>query len=139
MEDLKILTVELQKNVRVLSSFDRYKIELQTGKLKRGFIHSERFWSENARKFEYKNFQLIRELIALLDDPTSDAATIAVACYDLGEFARFYESGRSVIVHHKGKIKLMQLVEHDDDEVKKEALQASAKLLISNWEYVSAN
>jgi len=139
MEDLKILTVELQKNVRVLSSFDRYKIELQTGHLKRGFIHSERFWSENARKFEYKNFQLIRELIALLDDPTSDAATIAVACYDLGEFARFYESGRSVIVHHKGKSKLMQLVEHKDDEVKKEALQASAKLLISNWEYVSAS
>lgn len=138
MDDLKTLTVELQKNVRLLSSFDRYKIELQSGTLRRGFIHSERFWSENARKFEYKNFQLIKELVALLDSPQADGDTIAVACYDLGEFARFYESGRTVIVHAGGKEKLMKLVEHTNDEVKREALQASAKLLISNWEYVSS-
>jgi len=137
-EDLKVLTVELQKNIRLLSSFDRYKVELQTGTLKKGYIHSEKFWSENCTKFEFKSFKLIKELIGLLVS-SNDATTLAMACYDLGEFARFYQGGKMVIKNNKGKERMMQLVGHQDDEVKKEALQASAKLLISNWEYVTGS
>jgi len=138
-EDLKVLTGELQKNIRLLSSFDRYKVEVQSGKLKRGHMHSEQFWNENCTKFEYKGFALIKALIALLSSNSADPTTLAMACYDLGEFARFYEAGKAVIKANHGKERMMALVEHDDDEVKKEALQASAKLLISNWEYVTGS
>jgi len=134
-----VLTGELQKNIRLLSSFDRYKVEVQSGKLKRGHMHSEQFWNENCTKFEYKGFALIKALIALLSSNSADPTTLAMACYDLGEFARFYEAGKAVIKANHGKERMMALVEHDDDEVKKEALQASAKLLISNWEYVTGS
>jgi len=153
-KDLKSLTNELQRHVRLLSSFERYALELRSGKLKRGFLHSEQFWSENARRFEHDNFGLIKDLVALLGGEASsggddgaakldglalaDPTTIAVACYDLGEFARFYDSGKTVLGRLSGKSKLLRLVDHPNEEVQREALQASAKLLIDNWEHVGA-
>ena len=80
------------------------QVELQSGVLKRGYIHSEKFWSENARKFEFKNFQLIKELIGLLDT-SIDNTTVAVACYDLGEFARYYEAGKVLLNCQIGQTK----------------------------------
>ena len=62
----------------------------------------------------------------------------AVACYDIGEFARFYSQGKMVVRQLGGKNRVMELMTNADKEVAKQALQASAKLLISNWEHLGA-
>jgi V-type H+-transporting ATPase subunit H len=137
-EDVKVLGEELQKNLRVMSSFERYRAELGTGQLLKGPVHSEKFWNENAHRFEAKEFKLIKMLVALLDAAESTPETLALACYDIGEFARFYEAGKVVLRTLGGKDKVMALMTHADKTVAKQALQASAKLLISNWEHVGA-
>jgi len=132
-EDLKVLAEELQKNFRVMSSFERYKMELHSGKLQKGPVHSEKFWGDNAYRFEWKEFKLIRGLVKLLESP--EPQTLAIACYDIGEFARFYSQGKMVVRNLGGKNRVMELMTHEDKEVAKQALQSSAKLLISNWEH----
>ncbi len=55
----------------------------------------------------------------------------------MGEFARFYDGGKKIIQHFKGKSKIMALMGHKTSrEIQKAALMASAKLLITNWEHV---
>lgn len=136
-EDIKTLAEELQKNYKVMSSFERYKMELQSGQLQKGPVHSEKFWSENAYEFEKKEFKLIQNLVKLLNEAT-EPETLAVACYDVGEFARFHPQGKMVLRSLGGKTRVMGLMTHQDKEVQKQALQASAKLLISNWEHLGA-
>jgi len=53
---------------------------------------------ENAVLFEQKdNLELMKKIaLECLADGISDRVK-AVACYDIGEFARFYPSGRSVL------------------------------------------
>lgn len=55
-------------------------------------VHTERFWKENAIKFEQNDFQLIKKLREILQG--KDEKNISIACYDLGEFCRFYPKGR---------------------------------------------
>lgn len=43
--------------------------------------------------FENDEFRAIRKLVKLLDT-TTDKTTLAVACYDLGEFARLHPAGK---------------------------------------------
>ena len=43
-------------------------------------------------KFQQNDFQLIKKLREILQG--RDDKNIAVACYDLGEFCRFYPRGR---------------------------------------------
>lgn len=149
-------------------------------------MHSDKFWSENASKFEHKDFLAIRLLVDLL--ASTDTQTVVLvrctlphsicmmrrtwlltpaaldkivlrflvlvltvghecvhdvgicivhqACRDLGEFARFYDGGKKIIQHYKGKVKIMQLMASEDRDIQKAALLSSAKLLINNWEHV---
>ena len=97
-------------------------------------MHTDKFWSENAVRFEHKDFLAIRLLVGLLE--SDDLVTVALACRDLGEFARFYDGGKKIIQHYHGKVKIMKLMAHEDPAVQKAALLSSAKLLITNWEHV---
>lgn len=137
--DIKVLAEELKKNFKVMSSFERYKVEVNSGSLRPGPVHSEKFWSENANRFEAKGFKWIKKLVEVLNPASgSDNETLATACYDIGEFARFYSQGKMVVRNLGGKSHVMQLMTHQDKDVAKQALQASAKLLISNWEHLGA-
>lgn len=49
------------------SSFEVYERELIMGKLRWGPVHTERFWRENAIKFEKENFKLVRYVTANTD------------------------------------------------------------------------
>ena len=81
----------------------------------------------------------------LLDSESE--VTIEVACYDLGEFARFHPEGRRcvcvcmwfqlcvfrVITRLGGKRKLMAQMHHKNAKIAKQALLSVQKLMVNNW------
>ena len=60
------LEAVLGRNYQLLSSFEHYKKEVESGPLRWGPTHKERFWQENAKRFEQDNFYLIKVLLAKL-------------------------------------------------------------------------
>lgn len=83
-------------NYKELSTFERWSTELESKTLKWGskLIHCEKFWRENSKELELHDFKYLKLLISLLKSANSDEEAIAVACYDLGEFVRFYPNGK---------------------------------------------
>ena len=123
----------LEKSVRILSSFERYQQEMRAGKLIWGPVHNEAFWKKYAVKMEDDSYKMVRKLIEMLD--SEDSQTVAVAAYDIGEWARFYPNGdaKAIVEKLKGKHKLMLLIEHYDPEVRQHALNSLQKILVRNW------
>lgn len=76
----------------------------------------------------------MRELIDLLR--SEDEQVQAVACYDLGEFVRFYPTGKAILKHLGAKQTVMDLVEHPNADVRKQALQCISKIMVNKWEFV---
>merc|ERR1712013_352663 len=132
-----VLLDSLEKSVISLSSFERYEQEIRAEKLLWGPCHNEGFWKKYNKKLEEDNYKLIRQLIALLS--SEDPQTVAVACYDIGEWSRFYPDAKAVIEKLKGKYKLMSLIDHFDAEVKQHALNAVQKVLVKNWKQQEAH
>jgi V-type H+-transporting ATPase subunit H len=137
IDDLKVLSEELAKNIVVLSSFDMYKKELLSGSLEWSPVHkSEKFWIENASRFEENDYQILGLVQKILRTST-DPLTLSVACYDIGEFVRFHPRGKSIVQQLGIKMDIMKLMTHEDAQVKKQALFAIQKMMVHNWEYLS--
>lgn len=136
--DLEVLREALQKNLALLSSFDIYKQELFSKSLEWTPVHkSEKFWRENAHHFEDNNCRALSALINVLKDNNSSPVALAVACYDLGEFVRFYPKGRALLQDLSAKQYIMGLMSHPEPEVQKHALLSIQKIMVQNWEYLS--
>lgn len=148
-KDIAALQDVLVRRIEQLSSMEVYLVELLSGNLRWSPVHTEKFWSEHKSKFEDKNYELIRKLAALLDLPMDAEAgllpdevkknevVVEVACYDLGEFARFHPDGKKIITKINAKDRLMKLMSHSNPKVAKQALVAVQKLLVSNYELLS--
>ncbi len=68
------------------------------------------------------------------DDEISE--TLAVCLFDIGEFARNYPNGKSVLGSRCGigaKGLIMQYVHHPRDMVREQALLCASKMLVKNW------
>lgn len=113
--------------------WDVYKAEVESGHLEWGIIHSEKFFKDHAMRLEGKNgdFELVRMLVMLAAGDDEDVA--AVACYDLGEFVRQYPNGRAIAKRLGAKDIVMQLIESDNEELKRHALQCVSKIMVQNW------
>jgi len=135
---IKKLQNGLEGDVKALSSYERYIQELKSGQLQPGPVHTAPFWKANAHKFEVDEFALIKSLIKLLS-VFDDNETVALTCYDLGEWARFYPDGRKIVETLGGKDRIMVLLSHEDEEVQKQALLAIQKLLVQNWKSIEGN
>jgi len=134
--DIEFLTNKLQVSIQDLSSFDEYSTEVKSGRMEWSPVHkSERFWRENAPRLIEKNYELLKMLIHLLES-SPDPLILAVASYDIGEFVRHYPRGKSLIEQLGGKQVVMQLLAHEDPNVRYEALLAVQKLMVHNWEYL---
>lgn len=68
-----------------------------SGQLKWGVVHTEKFWREHAREVDADEFFILKQLIELLK--SEDKSVVSIACYDLGEFVRFYPSGKTIVRH----------------------------------------
>nr|APA34014.1 seminal fluid protein [Nilaparvata lugens] len=136
VEDVEFLNEKLQASVQDLSSFDEYATELKSGRLEWSPVHrSAPFWRENASRLNEKNYELLKILIHLLET-SSDPLVLSVASFDIGEYVRHYPRGKHVIEQLGGKQLVMQLLSHDDPNVRYEALLAVQKLMVHNWEYL---
>jgi len=116
-----------------------YKKEVLSGNLEWSPVHrSEKFWRENSHKLEEDNFKLLLVLKGLLEKGAATSSVQSIACFDVGEFARLHPRGKIIVQKLKIKLPLMQLMEDNDVEVKKQALLAVQKLMVTNWEYLTA-
>jgi len=128
------LITRLRPEVKILSSIERFETELKTQNLVFGPVHTELFWKKNFMYFERNNFELIKKLIKLLQ--SEDHETVAVAAFDIGEFARLHPDGRRMVKVFKATEHLFLLLESEDvdAEVKRNALLATQKILVQNWQ-----
>ncbi|XP_055371601.1 V-type proton ATPase subunit H isoform X1 [Condylostylus longicornis] len=134
--DIEFLSEKLQNSVQDLSSFDEYATEVKSGRLEWSPVHkSAKFWRENAQRLNEKNYELLRILVHLLET-SRDPLVLSVASYDIGEYVRHYPRGKHVIEQLGGKQLVMQLLSHEDPNVRYEALLAVQKLMVHNWEYL---
>eukprot|EP00571_Detonula_confervacea_P016921 CAMPEP_0172302630 /NCGR_PEP_ID=MMETSP1058-20130122/4291_1 /TAXON_ID=83371 /ORGANISM="Detonula confervacea, Strain CCMP 353" /LENGTH=505 /DNA_ID=CAMNT_0013013169 /DNA_START=48 /DNA_END=1565 /DNA_ORIENTATION=+ len=133
VEDLDVLHKLLHENFREMSTWDVYLAEVQSGSLEWGFLHTEKFFKENAKKFEGPNsdFSIVKMLVALTT--SNDTEVQAIACYDIGEFVRHYPNGRVIARSLGAKDIVMKLVDHADKELQRHALTAVSKMMVQNW------
>lgn len=135
-EDVEFLCEKLHASVQDLSSFDEYCTEVRSGRLHWSPVHkSEKFWRENAQRFNEKAFELIKILIKILES-TSDALVLCVAAHDIGEYVRHYPRGKTIVEQYQGKQAVMKLLSAEDPNVRYHALLAIQKLMVHNWEYL---
>jgi len=135
--DLNELEKSLSEGVDLLSSWSRYSNEVLSRKLEWSPSHkSDRFWTENFLRFEEGDYATLRILQEILQK-SNDKKILSVACFDIGQFARFHPRGKQIIQHLEIKGPLMKLLTgNPDEEVRKEALGALQKLMVQNWEYL---
>lgn len=120
----------LDKNYKIMNSFDKYVKELQSGTLKNGSLHSVAFWEENYKNFEADNFDNIRRLIIIIRNPNIPVEQKSIACFDLGEFSRLYPNGASVMEYFGAKDILLNLIQHTNLELKNRALVCLQKIMM---------
>ncbi|KAK4381690.1 V-type proton ATPase subunit H [Sesamum angolense] len=137
LEALNQLEEGLKDNIKKLSSFDKYKQEVLLGHLDWSPMHKDpTFWRENITNFEEHDFQILRVLITILDTST-DARTLAVACYDLSQFIQYHSAGRIIVNDLKAKDRVMKLMDHENTEVTKNALLCIQRLFLERKKYPS--
>jgi len=137
-DEIRAMSGQISTRTAEMSNFARYERELSAGKLKWGFIHSPKFWSENVLKFEQNDWRALKALSGCLDlqgDPT----TVAVACRDLGEFVTNHPLGKKQIGALGVKDKVMKLMSNPSEqekEVRREALLCCQKIMLQKWQDV---
>ncbi|KAL3683438.1 hypothetical protein R1sor_001460 [Riccia sorocarpa] len=130
------LEVTLKESVKELNSWDKYKQEVCSGNLDWTPVHKDQgFWRENIKKFEDNDYEVLRILIALLENSRDDK-TLAVACSDISHFIQNHPTGRGIISDLKAKGPVMRLMSNPDTNVAREALLCVQKILLSP-KYVS--
>lgn len=136
VEDLEILHKMLHENYHDMTRWDVYKSEVESGHLQWGIVHTEKFFKQNAKRMEGSdgNFGLVKVLISLAASADTDEEVAAIACYDIGEFVRNYPNGRAIIKRLGAKEIIMKLIEHDNPELQRHALQCVSKMLVNNWQ-----
>uniref|UniRef100_A0A8R1DX72 V-type proton ATPase subunit H n=1 Tax=Caenorhabditis japonica TaxID=281687 RepID=A0A8R1DX72_CAEJA len=135
-DDVKFLNDELTLSVHDLSSYDEYYSEVRSGRLQWSPVHkSEKFWRENAPRFNDKQFEVVKILIKLLET-SHDPLILCVAAHDIGEYVRHYPRGKTVVEQYQGKQAVMRLLTAEDPNVRYHALLAVQKLMVHNWEYL---
>lgn len=134
-DDIPVIVEKIMKNLqphlRVMSSMERFEKELNTKTLEWGPVHTSDFWKKNFMKFEKSEFQQIKDLVALLD--SQDTMTVSVSAFDIGEWARLYPDGRRIVSELGAKAKLFSLLETEDEDLRKQVLLATQKLLVQQW------
>jgi V-type H+-transporting ATPase subunit H len=136
VEDIDSVYKLLVENYKEMSRWEVYKNEVEKGHLQWGSVHTEAFFKENAKMFEGPDgdFSILKVLITLLS--SKDEEVVAIACYDIGEFVRFYPNGRSITKRLGAKELVMPLIESENVDLQRHALQCVSKIMVQNWEYV---
>lgn len=140
---LEILFDYLNENYLEFSSFDKWKAQVTRRQLCWSPVHTEKFWQTSFIYFnDPENLQCIDILIQILQmdqSPQIEAERLqtmkAVACYDIGEFARFFPMGKDHLELRNTKTHLTNLMQDagSSAELKKQAITAYQKMLMNSW------
>ena len=126
----------MDQNAKTFSSIDKFKKEVGKRNLRWGPTHTEKFWQENFIYFhEKENLDLIKVLVEIVQNVSLDDRIKAIACFDLGEFARFFPYGRQFLDTLNLKTEIIKLMGRvgSSAELKKEAITCYQKLLMNSW------
>ena len=94
-KNLKKLEDYFDENQKVFSSIDKFRNQVKRGQLRWGPCHTTEFWAENFILFDRQdNLHLIKELVDNCLKKDAEDRVKAVACFDLGEFSRFFPNGK---------------------------------------------
>lgn len=133
IQDLKSLQSLLQENYKERTRWELYQAEIESGNLEWSILHCEQFFKENVKLFESKanDFYLLKLLLTLVSSDDEEVA--AIACFDIGEFVRHYPNGRLIAKRLGAKDIIMDLIEHEDADLQRHALQCVSKIMVQNW------
>lgn len=136
---LQSLTTTLDESMELITSFSEYRGEVLSGTLDWTPVHtSTKFWQEHHLQMEVNNYEVLQALGNIVLE-TNDERTLAVACHDLGELVRYHPTGRSLLslpVMKGVKERVIGLMFDPHQEVSKEALLCTQKIMVQQWEYV---
>ncbi|CAG8693497.1 11514_t:CDS:10 [Dentiscutata erythropus] len=124
VEDIEFLKAQLQENFHSLTTFDEYASEIRSGMLQWSPPHeSEQFWKQNVTKLNDKNHELL--------NTSNDNVVLGVAAHDLGQYVKYYPDGKKCEIGAKQRV--MELMTHEDPEVRYNALIAVQKYMSHVW------
>ncbi|ORY93193.1 ATPase V1 complex subunit H [Syncephalastrum racemosum] len=136
VEDIDFIKEKLQENFQSLTTFEQYASEVETGMLEWSPPHtSELFWKENASRLEENNYSLLRSLARILSTATS-TQVLAIAANDVGHYVKYSSKGGKRFLHDIGaKQRIMELMTHEDQDVRYQALSAVQKYMHQAWDF----
>ncbi|KAG8832478.1 H(+)-transporting V1 sector ATPase subunit H [Serendipita sp. 400] len=136
VEDIQYLKEELTANFQSLTTYDEYTSELASGLLSWTPVHtSDDFWKENASRLSERDNEQLKILIELLKT-SNDPIVLAVGCYDIGQYVRFYDRGKKIVANLGGKTRVMELMGHENSDVRYQALISVQRLVSHPWRSV---
>ncbi|KAK9685953.1 H(+)-transporting V1 sector ATPase subunit H, partial [Basidiobolus ranarum] len=110
-----------------------YVSELDSGKLSWSPPHqSEQFWVQNSSRLNENDYELLRRLGRLLVT-SSDPLVLAVGAHDVGQYVKHFANGKKVIQDIGTKQRIMELMVHENSDVRYQALLAVQKLMVNAW------
>ena len=134
LADLSYLDEILNKQASEMSTWESYLHSVLGKTLDWSPVHkSENFWKENPFRFEENHNEVLLALKSILLD-SKDNRSIAVACYDVGEFVLAHPKGKSLVTRLEIKDALMKHMMSSDAEVKRNAVLAYQKIVLNGWE-----
>ncbi|PCH38705.1 ATPase V1 complex subunit H [Wolfiporia cocos MD-104 SS10] len=136
VEDVQFLRDELNARFESLTTYDEYSSELISGHLSWTPVHeSDLFWKENVTKLNDRDSAQLKILIKLLNE-SSDPIVLAVAAHDVGQYVKYHERGKKAITDLGGKVRLMELMAHENPDVRYQSLISVQRMVSHPWAIV---
>ncbi|KAH6586275.1 hypothetical protein BASA50_000740 [Batrachochytrium salamandrivorans] len=145
-DDLQFVVEELARNVASMTTFDEYASEVRSGRLEWSPPHlSEQFWKTNAPRLVEGDYDLVNgdlsctyhqflRLLATLLATSKDPVILSVASHDIGQYAKYCPTGKRAIQEMGAKTKVMELMSHENADVRYHALISVQKFMANAWE-----
>ncbi|KZV73360.1 ATPase V1 complex subunit H [Peniophora sp. CONT] len=135
-EDVTFLRDELKSRFESLTTWDEYTSELDSGHLSWTPVHeSEMFWKENAVRLNEQDKKMLKRLVGLLQS-SNDPTVLAVSSHDVGQYVKYHQPGKKVLTDLGAKTRVMELMAHNDADVRYQALVAVQQLVSHPWQAV---
>lgn len=133
IEDLSSLGTILQEKFDSMTTFDVYNSEIIGKRLTWSPPHrSEMFWKQNIGKFKEANWKTLTQLAHIISS-SSDDVSLAVACNDIARIISELPESIKVLEKLGTKIKIMELMNYTDPEVRYEALKATQAFISQSF------
>lgn len=138
-EDTEWLRDFLKSASRELTTWDEYVAEVESKRFTWTPPHTDdEFWHENATRLSGSDLKVLKQLIALLDTPSSEAGaslTHAIACNDLAMYMKYNtDTGKRDIMRLGGKVKVLKVLnESPDQDTRYKALVVVQALVSQSW------